>query len=143
MKTWGRDGDLPWPTVNPKNRNPDWPPLGYECREFTLGCVRIFVGHQSREVFDPFFPSGKDAWTWQAFLVPPGSRHFDNPLTNRRRYQDPTKAQAGALRAVRALLVATLEGLDGGDLPWLEYVDKPDTNLHVWRRVKPATTSRR
>jgi hypothetical protein len=132
-KTWGRDGDLPWPSgLNPKDRNPQWPPLGYEERQMHVGCVRVLVLHVTREVGGS--PQKKDGWRWYVFFAPPGENNYDTPHSDRRIYQDPVKAQTIALRWARNALITTFAKLKKGT--WKELVDKPDTNLHVWRAVK-------
>ena len=131
--TCGRDGDCPWPSgLNPKDRNPDWPPLGYETREMKVGCIRVKVFHVTRET-NPRHE--KDGWQWYVFFAPPGKNNYDTPQHDLRLYQDPVKAQTVALKWARSALITTFAKLKKG-ATWKEMVDRPGTNLHMWRAVK-------
>jgi hypothetical protein len=114
--------------VNPKGRNPEWPPLGYEDRETIVGCVRVKVLHVSRAT------SERNHWEWRVFFAPPGQMNYDTPHTDGRQYKDPTKAQSVAQRWARKALESTLAKFDKGT--WKELVDEPGTDCHFWRPVR-------
>lgn len=131
--THGRDGDQPWPDVEPgevKFVHRKFDRNGYEDRTLEAGCIHLSVGHTTRECNTA---TRKDEWSWTLELTIPG--HLDGePHEGRKAHRDPVEAQREALLFVESMLKDALEKLRTER--WKEHVRSNDGGGDLTRTVE-------
>jgi hypothetical protein len=132
--TQGRDGDAPWPDVEPsevKFGHRKFKRDGYEDRNLDAGCIHLSVGHTTRECNTA---RRKDEWSWTLELRVPGPAEWEDSHESRKAHRDPVEAQREALAFVEGMLKDALEKIRTER--WKEHVRSNDGGGDLTRTVE-------